>query len=355
MGTCFVAREALATMLHNDDFSKACLNVPDIRGLCPLACALDQATERSSRSLGLRFRDPQVSESTNFSVADYKRTVYNAHDTSIFRFQRDFVDAAMMILENEHLDLHGMFGVIQEQMNQPKPIVLLPGVDKLIHSRLCCTDPVPGLQALSNFSSNANFKYHSDSPSKPPIQHSQVVKCILSENRGKLNDDVKARAMVTCITARGDWIFHPSKMNEKESGTVLRNFFVKHAEVSLQAIEEHRGSLLEEADQLLLNPIFKRLHRKFELVSENWNLVLEFAGWRDFVSKPMRALERKNKALNKEVANFFLGGIGSCLKRKYLLPSTAWVHVLEFSGWKTDLPSINVLPKVPRKSRKRKR
>jgi len=170
------------------------------------------------------------------------------------------------------------------------------------------------------------------------------------------------------------WLFNPSQMREKASGAVVRKFFVDHADVCVGALEKFRSDLVAEANELLLKSVYERLvlERKLRIrrqepieldsdVTNNnvdvdgkkkkkaddgiplhvWNLILQFAGWKEFVASDLENLYRIRDVLNGEVTDFFLGGIHSCFKREYDLPDKAWTLALEFAGWKTTLPSVD--------------
>lgn len=312
----FVARRALVTMLENAEFSKACINVPDKFGLCPLVYVLRACTW-----------------------------------PPLLDFMCDYLGAARMILKNAHLRLHGMFGIGQAPGSKPATLGVYDRLRRQSRAklfkgnpdRLSCMNPSPSLRILAGF-----FSKH--------IPTYDVTSHILSGNSGNLDDKAKAQAMVTCIDF-SSWLFNPAKMEEKKSAAVVRKFYAKHAKTCMEARSKFQSDLVAEADKLLLLPFYKRLAQKFGIASETWKLVLQFADWRNFVEPELAKLHEMNDVLNCDIPSFFLGGIESCLKRKHELPDAAWKRMLEYAGWTTEMSSIDVIPEVPRDlaTRKRKR
>jgi hypothetical protein len=72
----------------------------------PLAAVLEASAVQSERLLYTRF-GPERSQ-----------TIFEVIDISLSTYTSDFVEAAELLLENEQLRLHGMFG-IQQQAGPP--------------------------------------------------------------------------------------------------------------------------------------------------------------------------------------------------------------------------------------------
>ena len=51
--------------------------------------------------------------------------------------------------------------------------------------------------------------------------------------------------------------------------------------------------------------------------------------------------------LRQEMPEFFLGGIHKCLERKHCIKSENWDLILEFAGWKQGLVDVESLPGIP--------
>ncbi len=81
-----------------------------------------------------------------------------------------------------------------------------------------------------------------------------IVSAILRDNVGQLPDGVKAQSMSVYISSqgRGEWIFNPSRLRDKKVGTIVRKFFVKHADSALYAIQRYTNIIHRKYHDSLL-------------------------------------------------------------------------------------------------------
>lgn len=336
--TGFVTHGSLVTLLADDDIARRLINVPDTNGRSPLVLAMSLAAKRHNLLEFLRASNGKL-------VKDYC-------DTSLNHYVSDYSAVIETLMNNKYLRLHSVFGVTEsssvaplDTLDNPPPLL---AASQTVSSIVLCRfrkATHDGLRTLSSFCDHD--------------RHAPAVEKMLSDNSGKVLDEKKAKVSATCVDHLDprEWWFKPyGAFSSKEIGTVFRKFYVRHSRHCVDALEATLAELHFETSELLLLRIRVKVMRKFMMDSPTMNLILRFAGCRESVSSQVSTLSRIAYVLNTDVAGFFFGGIESCLSRKYGINSKVWKMVLEFAGFRREMPSIALLPKsADSKSRKRKR
>ena len=112
-------------------------------------------------------------------------------------------------------------------------------------------------------------------------------------------------------------------------------------------LESSLAELYFDLSDLLLLRIRVQLMSKFSINRDIIQNILEFTGYRDYgLQHQVANLTGVAAVLNTDVAGFFFGGIESCLGRKHGINSDCWTLILEFAGYRREMPSINVLPSL---------
>jgi hypothetical protein len=325
LGCDFVAFGALQTLL-DDETSKRLINVPDRHERSPLEFAMIKGASRNRELVQI--------------VSVNGRQILTHLDTSLTHFFNDYVTAMLGLLDNRYLRLHGVFGVTESCFTDEQARISVPPskLSKILRLHSTRSDRYRGLLALRNLCATD----HGD-----PVSYAPAVEKILSENAGNLNDETKATIMVTCVgkpwdSSPGEWLFDPRTVGSKEIGAVLRKFYVRHSGPALKALGSSLTELHSEQSDILLLPIRSKLIQKFSIDPIIFRLILSFAGRNNDFDKRIEALATKVSVLNNDVAGFFLGGIESCLTRKYGIGPDIWKRLLEYSGLSRELYPVDL-------------
>lgn len=354
LGRSFVAHGSLRTMLEDDDVAKQLINAPDKNGDSPLVMAMNLSSERE-RSI------PQIRGSNGLPITAFI-------DISLGDFFSDFPEAIDTLLNNKYLRLHGMFGVTKSSVGPRGAFETSAARSSWWAQSKISTLESKASRDLSPFLKKSSRGILALEDFCRHDKHARTVEKMLSGNSGGLGDDKKAQILATYVSEKKryswaastypSWYFSPTAIQSKLVGTVLRKFFVRHSRPSVDALTESLEELHIASSDLLLLRIRIKLMNKFSIDAKTMRLILQFAGTRDYAEKRLAKLSLVSKVLNDDVAGFFFGGIESCLNRKYGVNHDVWKIVLEFAGYRREMPSIDVLPKVTRSdsnSRKRNR
>lgn len=308
-GPDFVAFASLASLLDNDNYSASFINAPNRGGYTPLMTAMLDHCERSKRTI-------------IYSNGETKET------TIIHDYNSDYSDAIRMILESPHLQLGWMFDVKSHLLGTWPDN---SSVDESQTIQACRRQPTRNqeLGVLVDFCRSG----------------SGCLDTLLSTDCGNMPAEEKATRMVLYCGESNDsyrstkdcqWHFRPGSC-KKESGAILRKLFVKHAQRCIQAVHSQQQELAQSA---------RTLPRRSLLISSLQEDGKQNNRRRAIVEEWER-LKQMFDVFNTELFEFFLGGIYSCLLRKYRVPKDNWTNILEFAGWKQEFPALESLPGIP--------
>jgi hypothetical protein len=309
-------------MLNHENFARAYVNSCNGDGLSVLEYALLMATERI-RTMGQIF---------------FERGGFNFDeciDTSISVYAEDYPSNIQKLLGCKHLRVHSTFGVVMTSNKEGK--YLMP--EQLVHRErksILNLTPSKGMEVFIKICTEC---YRLSKKGK----RDTIVRSILRDNVGQLPDGVKAQSMSVCISfnyGRAEWIFNPSTLRDKKVGTIVREFFVKHADSALYAIQRYTNIIHREYHDSLLCDVRDALFQKNSLTSKLWKDILAYAGYRNENKNRLVKLSGLNDTVHNSVLPFFYGGIQSCIDRKLgeQVPADAWDLIFQFSGLRLSFP-----------------